>query len=149
MAMSLRGYCRTVSARMDCSPAIRMTRLTTIARTGRLTNRSVSRILTILGFRSPLVVGLNLVVDQNSGAVAKLEDAGSHDLLPRLDPRKHRDLIAARGPELHKLLAHAAVCLTVRTFEILDDEYGISIGGVTDRGGGQGHGRPARSRQDF
>ena len=41
-AMSLRGYCRTLSARIDCRPAIRMTRLTTIARTGRLTNRSVN-----------------------------------------------------------------------------------------------------------
>src|SRR5918992_4486848 len=47
-AMSLRGYCRTLSARIDCSPAMRMTRLTTIARTGRLTNKSVSRILFFL-----------------------------------------------------------------------------------------------------
>ncbi len=29
--MSLRGYCRTLSERIDWSPAIRMTRLTTIA----------------------------------------------------------------------------------------------------------------------
>ena len=43
-AMSLRGYCLTLSARIDCSPAIRITRLTTIARTGRLTKRSVNRI---------------------------------------------------------------------------------------------------------
>ena len=41
-AMSLRGYCRTLSARIDCRPAIRITRLTTIARTGRLTKRSVN-----------------------------------------------------------------------------------------------------------
>ena len=44
-AMSLRGYCRTLSARIDCKPAIRMTRLTTIARTGRFMKRSVNRIV--------------------------------------------------------------------------------------------------------
>ena len=41
-AMSLRGYWRTLSARIDWIPAMRMTRLTTIARTGRLTKRSVN-----------------------------------------------------------------------------------------------------------
>src|SRR5436309_12091117 len=41
-AMSLRGYWRTLSERIACNPAIRITRLTTIARTGRLTNRSVN-----------------------------------------------------------------------------------------------------------
>ena len=41
-AMSLRGYCRTLSERIACNPAIRMTRFTTIASTGRLTNKSVN-----------------------------------------------------------------------------------------------------------
>src|SRR5437660_1166946 len=41
-AMSLRGYCRTLSDRIACNPAIRMTRFTTIASTGRLTNKSVN-----------------------------------------------------------------------------------------------------------
>src|SRR5215467_12902507 len=91
-AMSLRGYWRTVSARMDCSPAMRIIRLTTIARTGRLTNRSVSFILAVLRFRSPLVIRLNLVVDENGSAVAKLKDAGSHDLFPQLDTGEHSDL---------------------------------------------------------
>src|SRR2546428_673476 len=44
-AMSLRGYCRTLSERIACKPAIRITRLTTIARTGRLTNKSVNFML--------------------------------------------------------------------------------------------------------
>src|ERR1700751_2408488 len=39
--MSLRGYCRTLNDRIACSPAMRMTRFTTIASTGRLTNKSV------------------------------------------------------------------------------------------------------------
>src|SRR5262249_6776293 len=42
MAMSLRGYCRTLRERIDWRPAIRITRFTTIARTGRLTKRSVN-----------------------------------------------------------------------------------------------------------
>src|SRR5205809_2327255 len=41
-AMSLRGYWRTLRERIACKPAIRMTRLTTMARTGRLTKRSVN-----------------------------------------------------------------------------------------------------------
>src|SRR3712207_8701416 len=36
-------YCRTLSERMDCSPAITITRLTTIERTGCLTKMSVLR----------------------------------------------------------------------------------------------------------
>src|SRR6266850_6015717 len=79
-AMSLRGYCLTLSARIDCRPAMKMTRLTTIARTGRLTKRSVSRILAILRLRSRLVGRLNLIVDENGRAVPKLEDTGADDL---------------------------------------------------------------------
>src|SRR4029077_4131954 len=87
-AMSLRGYCRTLSARIDCRPAMRITRLTTIARTGRLTNRSVKRIfLAVLRLRRRLVRRLNLVVDENGCAVAKLEHARGNDLFLRLDAR--------------------------------------------------------------
>src|SRR5215510_8810633 len=85
IAMSLRGYCRTLSARMDCKPAIRITRLTTMARTGRLTNKSVKRILTFLWFRCRLVSRLDLVVDLNCCAVAKFENAGGHYFFLRLD----------------------------------------------------------------
>src|SRR5579859_887415 len=40
-ALSLRGYCRTVNVLTACRPAIRMTRLITMASTGRRMNRSV------------------------------------------------------------------------------------------------------------
>src|SRR5262249_25124044 len=143
IAMSLRGYCRTVSARMDCRPAIRITRLTTIARTGRLTNRSVNRILAVLRLRRLLVIRLNLVVDENGSAVAKFKDSGSHDLFTRLDTGKYRDLIAAGGSQLDKLLAHTAVRVPVRIFKVFDDEYGIPVGRVADRGCRHGHGQPA------
>src|SRR5919106_4385109 len=105
--MSLRGYCRTLRARMDCRPAIRMTRLTTIARTGRLTKRSVNRTLAILGLRRALVPRLHLVVDGYRRAVAQLEHAGRDDFFARLHARNDRDLIAARRPELDELLPHA------------------------------------------
>ena len=39
--MSLRGYCRTLSDEIACKPAIKITRLTTRARTGRRIKRSV------------------------------------------------------------------------------------------------------------
>src|SRR5262245_33080142 len=93
-AMSLRGYCRTLSARIDCRPAIRMIRLTTIARTGRLTKRSVSRILTILRLRGRLVAGLDFIVDKNGRTVSKLEHTGTDDFVTRLETGDNRDLIA-------------------------------------------------------
>src|SRR6187431_345361 len=73
IAISLRGYCRTLSARIDCRPAIRMTRLTTIARTGRRTNRSVNFMLTVLGIRRGVVFGHDLVIDLHRHAVSQLE----------------------------------------------------------------------------
>jgi len=44
--MSLRGYCRTLKERIDCSPAIKITRLTTTANTGLLMKMSVNFIAT-------------------------------------------------------------------------------------------------------
>src|ERR1700719_2664130 len=41
-AISLRGYCRTLIVFIACKPAIRITKLTTIASTGRLMKRSVN-----------------------------------------------------------------------------------------------------------
>src|SRR3989442_14131722 len=80
IAISLRGYCRTLSERMDCRPAIRMTRLTTIARTGRLTKTSVMRILTVLRLRRRLIARLNFVIDDNGRAIPKLEHARTDNL---------------------------------------------------------------------
>src|SRR5258708_4754958 len=128
---------------------MRITRLTTIARTGRLTKRSVRRILTVLRLRSWLIARLHFVVYENGGAVAQLERARGDDLFARLDPRKNCDLIATRWPELHKLLAHAAVRPTVRIFQLFDDEYGIPVWRVADRGGRQRHRRTTRAQQNF
>src|SRR6476660_4672951 len=43
--MSLRGYCRTFNVFTACNPAMRMTKLTTIASTGRLMKRSVNAVI--------------------------------------------------------------------------------------------------------
>src|SRR5437773_1157624 len=149
IAISLRGYCRTVRARIDCSPAIRITRFTTIASTGRLTNKSVNRISTVLGLRSRFVGGLNLVIDENGGAVSKFKDSRGDDLFLRFDTRKNCDLIPARGPDLYKLLARAEVLLPLRIFEVFDDEYRIAIWGIADRGSRKRHGLSASAQHYF
>src|SRR5262245_6314609 len=149
IAMSLRGYCRTLSARIDCRPAIRMTRLTTTARTGRLTNRSVSRISVVLRLRSRLVTGLNLVVDYNRSTVAKLENAGGHNLCRRLKTRDNRNLIATRRADFHKLLAHTAIGLAFRILHLFDHVDGISVWRIADGRSGQGHGSLAGTQLNF
>src|SRR5262249_20081424 len=85
-AISERGNGRTLSERIACNPAMRMTRLTTIAATGRLMNRSVNFISAVLRLGVGVVGRLSLVVDHDCGPVAQLEDAGGHDFLPRLEP---------------------------------------------------------------
>src|SRR2546427_6779220 len=49
-AFSLRGYWRTFSERMACTPAMTIKRLTTIARTGRRMKRSVNLMRTPFRF---------------------------------------------------------------------------------------------------
>src|SRR5512144_3262137 len=135
--MSLRGYWRTVSERIDCSPAIRITRLTTTARTGRLMNRSVNFMLAVLRLRCWIVGRLNLVLDRDGGAAAQLENTGRHDLLAGLHAVDDCNLVTARVAQLDELLANTLVGLAVRTLDLFHDEDRIAVGRVTDRGGGQ------------
>src|SRR5688572_22758467 len=109
--MSLRGYWRTESDRIDCNPAIRITRLTTTARTGRLMKRSVNFIgaSVVLGLGGGVVPGRRGVVDVYGGAVAQLEDPRGHDLGAGLDAGEHRHLVAAARAHLHELLARPLV----------------------------------------
>src|SRR6516225_7157077 len=73
-AMSLRGYCRTLSERIDCRPAIRITRLTTIARTGRLMTGSLNRMrLSYPQAWDANIIRLDFVVNFYCSAVAQLE----------------------------------------------------------------------------
>src|SRR6186713_789697 len=98
--MSLRGNCRTLSERMDWIPAIRMTRLTTIARTGRRMKRSVNFILAVLRPRRGALRQGHGAVHLDRRPRAQLEDARAHDHLPGLDAAEHGDEVAARGAEL-------------------------------------------------
>src|SRR4029079_3698392 len=98
-AMSLLGYWRTLSERMACSPAIRITRLTTRARTGRLTNRSVNvtgSASVVFRLGGGLVRGLGLVAHEHGGPGAQLERARGHHLVAGLEPGHDRHLVAAR-----------------------------------------------------
>src|SRR5215831_19021760 len=140
-AMSLRGYCRTESVRIAWMPAIRITRLTTIARTGRLMKRSVNFMAfrslpsAVHGVRRRVVAGLRLVVDLDGRPVSELEDTRGHDLLAGLQAREDRDLVAAAGPDLDELLAHALVGLAaVLVLDLRHDEHGVAVRSVVDRG---------------
>src|SRR5262245_36467743 len=138
--MSLRGYWRTLSERTDQSPAIRITRLTTTARTGRRTKTSVKRMAlasVVLGLRVRLVRGLHLVVDPDGGAAAKLEGPRAHDLGPGRDARQHGDLVAARRPQLHELLRDGLHRLATRSFAVGNDVDRVAVGRVADRRGRQ------------
>src|SRR5689334_19095967 len=80
------GFWRSLSERSACRPAMMMTKLTTIARTGRRMNRSVKRIgvpSAMFGVRRELRFGLDFVLDGDGHAVAQLERAGADHLLPR------------------------------------------------------------------
>ena len=85
-AMSLRGYCRTLSARIDCSPAIRMTRLTTIARTGRLTKRSVNRISCPPASARGLLAGCTLLLTSTAAPLRSLKTPEVTTSSPGLTP---------------------------------------------------------------
>src|SRR5271170_7730176 len=82
-ALSSLGYWRTLSVRIAWKPAMMITRLTTIASTGRRTKMSVSFIESPVG-RLGFELGRRLyrVVHDDAGVVAQLECARRHDLLP-------------------------------------------------------------------
>src|SRR5262245_16474314 len=101
----MRGYWRTLSVRTACRPAMMISRLTTIASTGRRKKTSVSFMSAVLGVGFQPRVRPDAVVDDDRGVVAQLERAGAHDLLPGRDPLRHRHEVAARLTELHELLA--------------------------------------------
>src|SRR5215470_13472840 len=131
-AFSLRGYWRTLSVRIACTPAITMIRLTTIARTGRRMNRSVSfmegpfggslvdRLGGQLGARG------QLVVDHHGGSVAELERAARDHRLAGVQTGDHGHQIPAALSQAHELLPRDERAL-VRSLLLLQGEHGVSI----------------------
>src|SRR5271170_2410625 len=99
VALSSFGYCRTLSVRTAWRPAMMMSRLTTIARTGRRTKRSVNLIRSlVLGVRVEGRGAAHAVVHDHGRAVAQLERSRGHHRLARLDAVEDRDEVAARLP---------------------------------------------------
>src|SRR5437879_1614374 len=109
-AFSLRGYWRTLSERIDCTPAMTMRRLTTIARIGRRMNRSVNFIgapfarslVDRLG--GQLGAGGEIVLHHHRAAVAQLEGAAGDDGLVGLQPRHHRHQVSSALAQPDELL---------------------------------------------
>src|SRR5256886_872879 len=109
--MSLRGYWRTLIVFIACKPAMRMTKLTTIASTGRLIKRSVKEFMSIFALRIyrgriQLRLGRELVIDRDRHSVAQLENSRAHDGLIRLQSVDNRHEIAARFAHPNKLLTN-------------------------------------------
>src|SRR5438105_13116846 len=118
--MSLRGYWRTVSPPSPCrlgnkignnafDPAMRMTKLTTIASTGRLMKRSVNDFIGFLSLRIyrgwiSLWFGRELIVDRHRHPVAQCEYASAHNCFPRLQLIGNRYEIATVFVDAHKVL---------------------------------------------
>src|SRR5438270_13944968 len=91
-AFSLRGYWRTFSERMACTPAMTMRRLMTIATTGRRMKRPVNFMRASLCFspvhrrRRDLDLGSELVLHHHRRAIAQLEGAAAHHRLSGGEP---------------------------------------------------------------
>src|SRR5580693_907061 len=145
--MSLRGYCRTLSERTACRPAMRMRRFTTIARTGRLTNKSVnfmhaprsssrcapSVCSTLFRVRFGAIVRFHSVVNLDRRGVTEPEDAGADNFIARIQSGGDRDLIAAAALDLDDLLAHAAIGLArLWILHVGHDVHRITVGSVVD-----------------
>src|SRR5437762_5107774 len=100
--MSLRGYWRTLIVRIACKPAMRTTKLTTSASTGRLMKRSVKdfmllrRFLRIHRIRIYLRFRRKIVVDRHRHSVSQFENSCAHNCVASLQPLGDRDEIAAR-----------------------------------------------------
>src|ERR1700730_1810811 len=95
-AFSLRGYWRTFSDRIACTPAIRISKFTTRAATGRRMKRSVNfmRGSLVHGLRRHFGARRQTVLDPHGDAVAQLEGAAAHDGLARRETGDHRHQIS-------------------------------------------------------
>src|SRR4051812_941683 len=102
--MSLRGYCRTLIVFIACKPAMRMTKLTTIASTGRRMKRSVNDFMSILRVDRrwiDLRLRRQIVVDRYRHSVAQFEHAGAYDRFATFKAFVDRDEIAPRFAHAH------------------------------------------------
>src|SRR3954467_6752724 len=90
------GYCRTVRSKNARAPISRISRLTTIASTGRRMKRSVKRMGLFLRNLGRLLQAL-LVRQDDLGGVVQLQLATDHDQVALADALQHRDLAVEAG----------------------------------------------------
>src|SRR6266498_1067060 len=137
-AFSLRGYWRALSVRIAWTPAMTITRLTTIAMTGRRMNRSVSFMVgsgsLVAGVRGELRLRREGVVHLDGGAVPQLEGAAAHDRLTRLQSVHHRDEVTSAFAGADELLVGDGGRLPAFLL-LLEREDRVAVGREHDRGG--------------
>src|SRR5882762_6990477 len=107
--MSLRGYWRTLIVFIACNPAMRMTKLTTIASTGRLMKRSVKDFMSIFAsriYRRRIYLRFwrEIIIDRYRHSIPQFENSRAHDGLIRFQSVDNRHEIAARFAHSNKLL---------------------------------------------
>src|SRR5207248_7093577 len=129
-AFSLRGYWRTLSDRIACTPAMTMIRLTTSARTGRRMNRSVSFMEGPFGgslvdwFGGQLGGRREVVPHHHGGSVAELERAARDHRFAGGQPGDHGDQVAAPLSQAHELLPRDERTI-VRPLLLLQGEHRV------------------------
>src|SRR5437868_7587457 len=150
-AFSLRGYWRTLSERIACTPAITMMRLTTMARTGRRMKRSVNFILcsAVDGVGGQFGGRREIVAHRHGAAVAQLEGAARHDGFAGGEARSDRYQIAPALSEPHELLlGDEPGRLAGLRRRLFQREHRIAIGRVED-GGGRNHQHRTLLRREY
>src|ERR1051325_3018932 len=135
-ALSLRGYCRTVSVRIAWIPAMRITRFTTSASTGRRMKMSVKDFTSTIGRSRRLgTLRRQLVVLDHGHAIAQFEDAGTDDALACLEARFDAQKITLHPPGADELLAHGKPRLA-RPGGGFDHIDRLAVGRAEHRSGG-------------
>src|SRR6266478_4451152 len=136
-ATSLRGYWRTLIVFIACKPAMRMIKLTTIARTGRRIKRSVNDFMSILRVHwswTHLRFGREIVVDRHQHSVAQLENASTNHHLIWFQTLDDRHEIAPGFAHPDNLRSN---CLrffaALRILFLFDHINRVAVGRVRDR----------------
>src|ERR1039458_6671835 len=145
-ALSLRGYCRTTRVRIAWTPAIRITRFTTRASTGRRMNRSVNDFMgapwesTIGRAGGQVVFRCQIVLLDHGYAVLAVEDARTDNTAPGLEARLDAHEVSARVARPDELLPHRQFGLPVVLARLrLDHIHRVPIRSAEDRGGRYDH----------
>src|SRR6266542_2189722 len=149
-AFSLRGYWRALIERIAWSPAMTMTRLTTIAMTGRRMKRSVSFMVSSRCSGASLLGRLRGEL-RNGGAVAvaQLERAAAHHRLSRVQSGDHRDDVPPALSRADELLPRDRGRLPGLVLLLLDGEHRVPVGREDHRRRGDGQHGSLLRRDDL